>query len=59
MQRVQEGSGRSMGAVDALFFGARRRCPEAEEPECASCVLDTSCAHARELFQPVLRTTFY
>ncbi len=52
-------SGKSMGAVDYFFFGARRRCPEMTEPECANCALDPICAKHKELFQPVYRTTFY
>jgi hypothetical protein len=48
-----------MGAVDWFFFNARRRCPEMTEPECNLCALDPLCAHRKELFQPVLRTTFY
>jgi hypothetical protein len=56
---LQRRSGRSMGAVDYLLFTARERCPEMTEPECARCSLDPVCAHAKALFQPVLRTTFY
>lgn len=52
-------SGKSTGAVDWFFFGARKRCPEMTEPECHLCQIDTVCAHRRELFQPVLRTSFY
>lgn len=52
-------SGKSMGAVDWFFFNARRRCPEMSEPECVRCAVDPVCAHRKELFQPVLRTTFY
>jgi hypothetical protein len=52
-------SGRSVGAVDWFFFGARRRCPETSEPECSACPVDPVCAHDKSLFQPVLRTTFY
>jgi hypothetical protein len=52
-------SGRSPGAVDWFFFGARKRCPEMTEPECALCALDPICAHRKDFFQPVLRTTFY
>jgi hypothetical protein len=59
MQRVQALSGRSMGAVDWFFFNARRRCPEMTEPDCANCAIDSVCAHRKELFQPVRRTTFY
>jgi sugar/nucleoside kinase (ribokinase family) len=59
IQQVQSLSGRSMGAVDWFFFNARRRCPEMTEPECAQCAIDAMCAHRKELFQPVIRTTFY
>ena len=59
IQRVQVLSGRSMGAVDWFFFNARRRCPEMTEPACASCAIDAVCVHRKELFQPVIRTTFY
>jgi hypothetical protein len=59
MQRVQARSGRSMGAVDWFFFNARRRCPEMTEPDCANCALDAVCAHRKDLFQPVRRTTYY
>lgn len=52
-------SGKSMGAVDFFFFGARRRCPEMTEPDCAKCALDPICAKQKALFQPVYRTTFY
>jgi ribokinase len=52
-------SGRSEGAVDWFFFGARKRCPEMTEPECRLCQVDPVCAHRKELFQPVLRTSFY
>ena len=59
IQRVQSLSGRSMGAVDWFFFNARHRCPEMTEPDCANCAIDAVCAHRKELFQPVIRTTFY
>jgi hypothetical protein len=59
IRQVQSLSGRSMGAVDWFFFNARRRCPEMTEPECAACTIDPVCAHRKELFQPVRRTTFY
>ncbi len=57
--RTQSLSGKSMGAVDWFFFGARRDCPEMTEPDCARCTLDAVCAHAKNLFQPARRTTFY
>lgn len=52
-------SGRSPGVVDWFFFSARKRCPEMFEPECGLCQLDPVCAHRKELFQPVMRTSFY
>ncbi|HET7376990.1 MAG TPA: hypothetical protein VFK30_09795, partial [Anaerolineae bacterium] len=59
IQSVQIASNQPMGAVDWFFFGARKRCPEMTEPDCPSCAIDPVCAHRKELFQPVLRTTFY
>ena len=59
MERLQRASGKSMGVVDWFFFGARRRCPEMMEPDCANCAADPVCAHRKDLFQPVRRTTFY
>ncbi len=59
IEQIAALSGKSMGAVDYFFFGARRRCPEMTEPECANCVLDPICAKHKALFQPVFRTTFY
>ncbi|MGQ9585113.1 MAG: carbohydrate kinase family protein [Anaerolineae bacterium] len=56
---VQQTSNKGMGAVDWFFFGARRRCPEMTEPDCAHCPMDPVCAHRKGLFQPVRRTTFY
>ena len=53
-------SGRESGSLDHwLFSNARNRCPEMTEPDCGRCRLDPICCHRRELFQPVLRTTFY
>lgn len=59
IEQIAALSGKSMGAVDYFFFGARRRCPEMTEPECAQCALDPVCAKHKALFQPVFRTTFY
>jgi hypothetical protein len=59
IQGVVEASGKSLGAVDWFFFGARRRCPEMSEPECAQCPVNPVCAHRTGLFQPVHRTVFY
>jgi len=52
-------SGKSMGAVDWFFFNSRKRCPEMTVPDCQLCQVDSICAHKIDLFQPVLRTTFY
>jgi sugar/nucleoside kinase (ribokinase family) len=52
-------SGREMGAVDWFLFQNRTRCPEMSEPDCERCPADPACLHARELFQPVFRTSFY
>ena len=52
-------SGLSVAVIDYFFFTNRTRCPEMTEPDCPSCALDSVCAHRKELFQPVLRTTFY
>ena len=59
IERVVTLSGKSTGAVDWFFFGARKRCPEMSEPECHLCQLDPICAHRKELFQPVMRTAYY
>jgi ribokinase len=59
IQQVQQQSGRGMGAVDWFFFGARQRCPEMTEPDCEHCAVNPVCLHRKELFQPVMRTTFY
>lgn len=59
MEQVSARSGRSMGAVDWFFFNSRKRCPEMTEPECEKCQFDPICAKEKELFQPVIRTTFY
>ena len=59
IEQVVALSGKSTGAVGQFFFGARKRCPEMSEPECRFCQLDPVCVHRKELFQPVLRTTFY
>jgi hypothetical protein len=56
---LSERSGRDIGSIDWFFFGARHRCPEMGEPECATCPVQPVCAQQRELFQPVHRTTFY
>jgi hypothetical protein len=60
IEQVVVHAGKSMGAVDWLTFSnARTHCLEMAEPLCALCPVDPVCAHRKELFQPVLRTTFY
>ena len=59
IEQVVVRSGKSMGAVDWFFFQARQRCPEMSEPQCGVCAVDPVCAHRKELFQPVRRTTYY
>lgn len=59
IEQVVVKSGKSMGAVDWFFFQARKRCPEMSEPRCDVCAVDPACAHRKELFQPVRRTSFY
>jgi len=59
VEQLVAASGKSTGAVDWFMFNSRKRCPEMTEPVCQLCQLDPMCAHRKELFQPVLRTTFY
>ena len=59
IEQVVAESGKSMGAVDWFFFQARQRCPEMREPRCEECPVDPACAHRKELFQPVRRTSYY
>lgn len=57
---VEEQSGRPIGAVDWFFFNyIRTHCPEMTDPACSECVADPVCAKRKELFQPVIRTSFY
>jgi hypothetical protein len=58
MESLRTESGRSMAACDYFLFQMRHRCPEMREPECPRCPADPVCDR-KELFQPVLRTTFY
>ena len=53
-------SGKRYGAVGWFLFGSMRRyCLEVGEPHCSQCHLETVCQQKRDLFQPVLRTSFY
>jgi sugar/nucleoside kinase (ribokinase family) len=58
-EKVIELSGKSTGAVDLFFFDARKRCPEMSSPDCENCQLDSVCLHEKDLFQPVIRSSFY
>ena len=60
VQRLVEVTGLSSGAVDNITFKYNRQhCPEMIEPICKQCAFDQVCAKRKELFQPVIRTTFY
>jgi hypothetical protein len=60
VQGLIAASGVSSGAVDNITFKyTREHCPEMTEPDCRACAMDPVCAHDKELFQPVIRTTFY
>ena len=49
----------NMVSVDQFLFRMRSGCPEMSEPDCKSCALDPVCAKQTQLFQPVIRTTYY
>ena len=59
IEQVNALSGKRLSAVNQFFFSARKRCPEMSEPECRFCQLEPVCTQRKELFQPVLRTSFY
>jgi len=59
-EKVEILSGRPIGAVDWFFFNyTRSHCPEMTDPVCAECAVDKVCRKRKEMFQPVLRTTYY
>ncbi|MDO9545433.1 MAG: carbohydrate kinase family protein [Pelolinea sp.] len=59
-EQVEALSGKPIGAVDWFFFNyMRSHCPEMTDLICKECAVDAVCAHRKEMFQPVLRTTFY
>lgn len=59
-EQVARESGKSIGAVDWFFFNYMRSiCLEMSEPLCGQCALSEVCAKRKDLFQPVIRTTFY
>ncbi len=59
VQQLSQTSGKDIAALDWFFFSLRRKCYEMEAPDCATCGVNAVCAHHVELFQPVLRTTYY
>lgn len=60
VEEVVRISGKGLGAVDWFFFNySRQHCPEMSDPVCVECAVNAVCKHRKELFQPVLRTTFY
>ena len=59
VRRLAGQSGMGIPQLDALFFGARRFCPETTLPRCEECMLSPACARRVELFQPIFRTTWY
>jgi sugar/nucleoside kinase (ribokinase family) len=59
-EKVEVLSGKPIGAVDWFFFNyTRSHCPEMTDPVCAECAVDKVCKKRKEMFQPVLRTTYY
>jgi hypothetical protein len=52
-------SGKDVAAIDWLFFKMRKTCHEMQAPDCPTCPVQTVCKQHTELFQPVLRTTYY
>jgi hypothetical protein len=52
-------SHKDVAGIDWFFFSLRRKCYEMQAPDCASCAVDAVCGHHVELFQPIVRTTFY
>lgn len=52
-------TGLPMVVVDQLLWNARSYCPEMVVPDCEQCVFSSFCEKRTDLFQPVIRTTFY
>jgi hypothetical protein len=45
--------------IDYFFFLNRINCPEMKTPDCDECIYEDICLKRKELFQPILRTTYY
>ena len=52
-------SGRTRDEIDTLKWSARIFCPEMMVPNCNACPMKKVCAQNTQLFQPIVRTTFY
>ncbi len=60
VQKLTEVTGLNGGAVDNITFAYNRKhCPEMTDPVCSNCAFNPVCTHSKDLFQPVIRTTFY
>jgi hypothetical protein len=58
--RLVDLSGQPISVIDQFFFRyMRSHCPEMSDPICSQCVLDDFCEKRKQMFQPVIRTTFY
>jgi hypothetical protein len=59
-EKVTALSEKPVDAIHWFFFNyTRNHCPEMADPVCMECAMDELCAHRKEMFQPVFRTTFY
>lgn len=52
-------SGKTMFAIDELYWKGGRYCPELKAVNCAECIFNSVCDKRIDLFQPVFRTTAY
>ena len=60
LDALEVASGRTVGEIDAFFFGnGRRACTQVEDPSCGECALRSACAQDTGMFQPIFRTTAY
>ncbi len=59
MDLLVDASEKTIASLDWFFFQNRRRCPEMTEPDCARCEIQSVCRRRTDLFQPLIRTTYY
>ena len=52
-------SGKDIASIDWLFFKLRKTCHEMKIPDCPTCPVKDVCQQHTELFQPIVRTTYY